>query len=281
MSNIVKYEMVPGVDVMSGDVVTAVHIRSEKKSMAGRVCKYCGFLSIAVILFFLILAAIGARAGVHFYHKVGSVVIPKLTVDAPLDLPTVFLTRSERKHLEKRLDHFHDFFHGKSSKRFKELVLTERELNGLICGEKEEMCGHVYATISENMVSADFSFPAGDMPGGKGRFFVGTKSLIIQDEAYYNIQSKITTGDINSSEEFPLANMTVHMDLDDGDLDVRITSAEVFGWMATDGFVHKFFDDTNWASNMKAHAKKHMKHIKGVTIGDGKIVLHSNDATDE
>eukprot|EP00978_Attheya_sp_CCMP212_P026840 scaffold88971_cov44-Attheya_sp.AAC.2 len=211
MSNDVKYEMVPGGDVMSGDVVTAVPvrpIRSEKKSMAGRVCK--------------------------------------------------------------------------SSNRLKELVLTERELNGLICSEKEEMCGHVYATISENMVSADFSFPAGDnMPGGEGRFFVGTKSLIIQDEAYYNFQSKITTGDIASWGEFPLANMTVRMDLNDDDLDVRITSAEVFGWMATDRFVHKFFDDTNWASDMDAHAKKHMQHIKGVTIGDGKIVIHSNDATDE
>jgi len=265
---------------MSGDIVTAIHVKPKKKSMAGRVCKCCGFLSIAVILLFLILAAIVCHGGVHLYHKVGSVVIPKLTVDAPLDLPTVLLTRSERKDLEKRLDHFHDFFHGRSSNKLKKLVLTERELNGLICSEKEEMCGHVYATISENKVSADFSFPAGDMPGGEGRFFVGTKSLMIQDEAYYNFQSKITTGDIASWGEFPLANMTVRMDLQDGDLDVRITSAEVFGWMATDRFVHHFFDETNWASNMDAHAKKHIKHIKGITIGDGKIVVHSSDVTD-
>eukprot|EP00978_Attheya_sp_CCMP212_P005144 scaffold11354_cov56-Attheya_sp.AAC.1 len=33
-----------------------------------------------------------------------------------------------------------------------------------------------------------------------------------------------------------------------GDLDMRITSAEVFGWMTTNGFVHKFFNDTGQAT---------------------------------
>jgi len=280
MSNDAKYEMVPEADVMSGDIVTAIHVKPKKKSMAGRVCKCCGFLSISVIFLFLILAALMCHAGMYLYNTVESVVVPELTVNEPLDLPKVILTKSERKDLEKRLDHFHDFFHGRSSKRLMDLVLTERELNGLICSEKEEMCGHVYATISENKVSADFSFPAGDMRGGEGRYFVGTKSLIIQDKAYYNFQSKIITGDIASWGEFPLANMTARVDLNDGELDVRITSAEVFGWMATDRFVHHFFDETNWASNMDAHAKKHIKHIKGITIGDGKIVVHSNDVTD-
>eukprot|EP00978_Attheya_sp_CCMP212_P008062 scaffold18759_cov52-Attheya_sp.AAC.1 len=260
MSNDAKYEMVPGVDVKSGDIVTAVPIRSEKKSMAGRVCKYCGFLSIAFILFFLILSAIVYHGGVHLIHKVGSVVIPKLTVDAPLDFPTVLLTESERNDLEILIT--------ESERRDVEnrLVLTEREFNGLFFDE--EKSGHMYATFSENKVSVDFSFPAGDIPGGEGRFFVGSKSLIIQDEAYYNIEAKITTSDITSWGEFLFANMTVHMDLDDDDLDVRITSAEVFGWMATDRFVHKFFDGINLEGGFSADD---MKDIKGVTIGDGKI----------
>eukprot|EP00978_Attheya_sp_CCMP212_P027009 scaffold89985_cov39-Attheya_sp.AAC.1 len=232
--------------------------------MAGRVCKYCGFLSIAVILFLLLLAAI-------VYHKVGSIVIPKLTVDAPLDLPIVLLTKSERNYLEILITD--------SERRDLEnrLVLTEREFNGLICSEmrSEDMCGHMYTTFSKNKVSVDLSFPAGDMPGGDGRFFVGTKSLIIQDEAYYNIQAKITTIDITSWGEFLFTNMTVHMDLDDGDLDVRITSAEVFGWMATDRFVNKFFDVLDCASDMDADD---MKDIKGVTIGDGKIVISDSSA---
>eukprot|EP00978_Attheya_sp_CCMP212_P013378 scaffold33679_cov57-Attheya_sp.AAC.3 len=62
------------------------------------------------------------------------------------------------------------------------------------------------------------------------------------------------------------------MDLDDGNLDVRITSAEVFGWMATDRFVHKFFNGINLEGRFSA---EDMKDIRGVTIGDGKIVINS------
>jgi hypothetical protein len=273
-----KYEIVQGDDI----AVTAFKVPDgkTKETDSSSTCRWVGkvflLLTAAVIILCAIFAAAVYTGGRHFFDKMGQAVVPRITVDRPLNLPTVRLPKSELDALRDRMDYFHDALRD-GEVLTEDLVLTEREINGLICSN-HDICGKIYATISKDMVSADFSFPAEDAPGGKGRFFVGTKSLIVAplskyDSSYF-VQWTIATRGLDVwDDEFPLVNITSNVVLND-EVDVRIKSSEVLGWKATDAFVRRFFDGKNWADDMCPHAKRLLKQVEGVTIGDGIIVVH-------
>lgn len=304
-----KYEKLSGDDENGIAVTTAVAFSEDKnnvkttstrmKNTANSIttchslCKFFILLCISTMVLFLILAAAVFYGAHHVLNVVGEQVVPRITVDHPIPLPPpVILTDSELHALKRRLHNFHHALH--HDDKTQDLILTEHEINGLICdsdnSDDEELCDHVYVTISKNKVSADFSVPAKDAPGGKGRYFVGTKSLVVipnkdHEKKSYSVEGAVVTRLPNDkNDDLTIYNITSTINLlnDDVGLDVRITALQVLGWMATDTFVNQFFDGTNFAKDkMCPHAKEALKRIDGISIGDDKIVVHVIGGRDE
>eukprot|EP00568_Trieres_chinensis_P001877 CAMPEP_0183308876 /NCGR_PEP_ID=MMETSP0160_2-20130417/22793_1 /TAXON_ID=2839 ORGANISM="Odontella Sinensis, Strain Grunow 1884" /NCGR_SAMPLE_ID=MMETSP0160_2 /ASSEMBLY_ACC=CAM_ASM_000250 /LENGTH=310 /DNA_ID=CAMNT_0025472785 /DNA_START=86 /DNA_END=1018 /DNA_ORIENTATION=+ len=307
MSSAAKYKPIPaavGVSVLP----------DESKSKAGAacraLCKLLMLLALSTTILAVALLGVVYHGGRHFLEKIGEIVVPQITSDHPIDLPPpVHLSEAEQRDVQRRLEEFWNLVHDDGHYRhsgalLKDLVLTEREINGLICSpdqhthhhhehhrnqDKDDMCGKVYVTISEHEISADFSFPIENRFSGletwPGRYFVGKKSLhivprISPDEdgvAPYVLRGSFLSNTDNDSSfsPFPLWNGTAMVKLtgDDTALDVQVESMEVFGWAATDAFVYRFFEGVNWAEGMCPHAKNSLKYIKGIAVGDGKVVV--------
>lgn len=237
------------------------------------VCKFLLLLSLAVAIVFGIVAGFTFYMGQHVMHKVAQVVVPQVTTDQPLHLPQVHLEHGELHQLKHNLRDFHHaLHHGRTPE--KDLLLTERDINGLICASNKKMCGHAYAKIAQDKIEVEYSIPADDVPGGKGRYFVGTKALDIvssdENAGVYDMHGRVST--LGPNGEFTLLDSTWNMDLENAS--VEITSAEIMGWVATDSFVERFFKGKNWAEHMCHHARESMQHIEGLSITDDKIVVH-------
>lgn len=272
----VKYEILSHDEEIAGVKALPVKNTTTKtKPFWKSVVKYLLILSLAVLIVFSILG----MAAYHFWHhamyKVGEVVLPQITTEHPLDLPMVRLPHHEIHDLKKRLHSFHhDLHHGRTPEH--DLVLTEREVNGLICHDDHgDMCGHAHVTMMNNKLVADFSFPVPDHAhGGQGRYLVGKKTLLsLPDEtkeSFFSLQHTMTVRG-PQDEDFTVINAAGTVDL--ANVNVEVQSAEVFGWMAMDAFVERFFQGRNWAAHMCPDALKAIDHIAGVYIGDGKIVV--------
>lgn len=274
----VKYEILSHDEEIDGVKVLPVKNTSTAKTKPfwKSVVKYFLILSLAVLIIFSILGMAVYHFGHQVMYKVGEVVIPQITTEHPLELPMVRLSNHEIHDIKKRLHEFqHDLHHDRTPEH--DLVLTEHEINGLIChDDHDDMCGHAYATIMNNKIAADFSFPFPDRaPGGQGRYLVGKKTLLsVPDEtkeSFFSLQHTMTVRG-PQDEDFTVINAAGTMDL--ANVNVEVQSAEVFGWMATDAFVERFFQGRNWAAHMCPDALKAIDHIAGVSIGDGKIVVH-------
>lgn len=135
----------------------------------------------------------------------------------------------------------------------------------------------MYVTLKKDVAIADFSFPAEGVPGGKGRYFVGTKTVNVKPaslDSSFSVQgTMIAKGMDVWDDDFPLGDVTFHVDLRDDNLDVRLKSAEMLGWKATDAFAHKFLEEKNLAEGMCPHKKAALEKIDFVAIEDGKIVI--------
>mmetsp|Transcript_12191 Transcript_12191/g.26883 ORF Transcript_12191/g.26883 Transcript_12191/m.26883 type:complete len:416 (+) Transcript_12191:1-1248(+) len=62
-----------------------------------------------------------------------------------------------------------------------DLVISEEDINGLIASS-HYMRGHAIVHISEGKWTADLALPMDKLPGGKGRFFVGTTNVETQTD---------------------------------------------------------------------------------------------------
>jgi len=248
------------------------------------------FLAIVVIIIFALFAATILYVGYGVSDFMKETVVPQITTDQPLNLDIVILPKSERKELMHKIDEFRNIISHQEQGTddatmvvpAEDFVLTEKEINGLICS-KTELCGSIYLTILDNMLSTKFSLPIDDMSGGEARFFVGTNDLVVKPlianngPPSYFVQYTIEAPEMGvwkEDEDFPLVDMALNVELNE-DVGVHVKALELFGWKSTDGFIRRFLNGVNWASiNKCPHAKKALTLIKGVTIGDKKIVFH-------
>ncbi len=122
------------------------------------------------------LLVVGGGIGIYYYAK-GQLV--KYTAEAPRELPKVEYTEKELQDLSGRFESFQKSI--QEQKTPDKLILTADEINGLI-GQDENLKGRVFVKINEGKVSADVSFPADMVPGGKGRYFNGSVSANVSME---------------------------------------------------------------------------------------------------
>ncbi len=105
--------------------------------------------------------------------------IAKYTSDQPVEIPTVEASEEQVKAIEKRFEDFRTQFDAGDAPQ--ELVITAEEINTLISNDPD-LKGHVYVKIENGNIRADVSFPLGDLPGAKGRYFNGSVTLHVEIE---------------------------------------------------------------------------------------------------
>jgi len=301
-----KYERIPAAvgTVANADTAkTVAEVTSAHQApIVWKFFKFLLFLMLACVLVTVALMGTIFYGGSNLIGALGEFVVPKITSDVPIEIPEIHLPEEEVAEIHHRLHEFkHAIHHGNAPPH--DLVLTERELNGLICDKgdhydphrghhvhhrhhhnrhKGEMCGKVHVTLSEQKATADISVPLEDkIPGGEGRYFVGQKitSIIRTDNKAFFVRSALLAGD-ESDSAFPIMDFggTVKVN-ESGAVDVEAKAAEVFGWVASDAFVERFLEGMNMVEGMfqcphfKKHAKDALTFIEDINIEDGKLVI--------
>eukprot|EP00567_Pseudictyota_dubia_P005390 CAMPEP_0197436250 /NCGR_PEP_ID=MMETSP1175-20131217/3717_1 /TAXON_ID=1003142 /ORGANISM="Triceratium dubium, Strain CCMP147" /LENGTH=344 /DNA_ID=CAMNT_0042965491 /DNA_START=122 /DNA_END=1156 /DNA_ORIENTATION=+ len=308
-----KYKQIPtavGTVTSPDEDKAATETPSRLRSAVRSICKFLLFLCLSCTIVFALLAGAVYHGGHYLIDAAGEYVVPRITSDQPLDLPpAVHLSDAEAVEVRGRIREFrHAIHHGEAPPR--DLVLTERDINGLICDKGghfphkhnhgkhhhhhhhgkhmgDDMCGKVHVSILDGEIAADFSVPLDDhVAGGEGRYMVGTKITSITAESsseesngHYSVRSAFLAGSKDSDDRFPVFDFTGSVEVNsDGELDLQAKSAEVLGWVATDAFLERFLLGQNLAGLFSCphHAenkKNALKLIKGVEIADGKVVI--------
>jgi len=104
--------------------------------------------------------------------------VQKYTVEyrPNLKLETVHVPELELERFNERVKTFADVLELEGVVPSENLVVTEKELNGLIT-HSDFLSGNMFVHLEENKVSLDISMPTDFLPGGKGRQFVAHQSI--------------------------------------------------------------------------------------------------------
>ena len=117
---------------------------------------------------FLLLASISCTWGYYWTKRQ----VERFTVTERLDLPVHMLPDSELEVIKDRAKLFWDELKAEKTPE-SDLVMTADEINGFIA-HSDYLRGNAFVNVSENKVYMDLSLPAHPLPGGKGRYLVGS-----------------------------------------------------------------------------------------------------------
>jgi hypothetical protein len=183
---------------------------NNNKGSGGSCCK-CILITMAILVTLsLVLGAI-AMTGTYMVMKD---VVEHLTVTTPhATFPVVDMTDAELDVVKDRVVLFIDQLRAKANQENKDdvpvvvdledLVVTQEELNGFI-GHSDYLRGNYIITLEPGWIKEEYSLPTAMLPGGDGRYFVGSDYLSIDD----------TKGDV----EVELETAATHDDWFDGPL---------------------------------------------------------------
>jgi len=142
--------------------------RERRRRCAKNLC--CVLLAVTCLL--LGLAAV---VGVQVYRSIARGVEEWTVTDPGQPLPVVDVPREELDLFEDQAKLFYDTIQaGRVPPQ--DLVASIRVANGF-AAESDFLRGHSFATMDPNEVRVAVSLPVDGLPGGKGRFLVGTESL--------------------------------------------------------------------------------------------------------
>ena len=128
-------------------------------------------------VFLLGLIGTGVVGYLGYSYYMGQVT--KFTAAEPADIPKVEKSKEESEAVQKRFEDFKAALERNEAPP--PLVLTSDEINAMIA-TNDDFKGKMFVTIDDGEVSAQASFPADFIPGGKGRYFNGRVSLKVSLE---------------------------------------------------------------------------------------------------
>ena len=137
----------------------------------------CKCILITMVLFMVL----GIIATAYAYHVMKDFVV-HLTVDTPLDpFPTVDMSDEELELVKDRLKLFIDEIRipGHDHSPREDLIITQDEINGFI-SHSDYLRGNMYVELQKDTIKEKYSLPVEMLPGGKGRYFVGSDYLKLE-----------------------------------------------------------------------------------------------------
>ena len=146
--------------------------RPKSRGMSCGKC-LCLTLVVVLVLFLTTSLVVGLCGYMWMKHQV-----QRFTTDEAVPLPIHDIPNAELEIVKDRAKLFYDSIRA-GQRPTEDLVLTQDELNGFLA-HSDYLRGNAFVRLTENHASADLSLPAKGLPGGKGRYFVGTGALTLE-----------------------------------------------------------------------------------------------------
>merc|ERR1712179_608522 len=118
-----------------------------------------------------------------------------------------------------------------------DLIITDEGINGLIASS-DYLRGHAYVKISDGQWYADLVLPADKLPGGKGRFFMGSANLSVDstENESTHVATELTPKHPVRGLDFPTivdGHFVVHSGAD-GKPVLELDYGQFLNWVAPD-----------------------------------------------
>ena len=188
------YEKLLGDDVEQAVVVgqPIVVIRKDNGSGSGtgtkrRRCLTGGCVCKCILITMVLFLLLGVIATAYAYHAMKDFVV-HLTVDTPLDpFPTVDMSEEELELVKDRLKLFVDEIRVPGHSPREDLTITQDEINGFI-SHSDYLRGNMYVTLEQDTIKEKYSLPVEMLPGGKGRYFVGSDYVRLEPDQVVEVE---------------------------------------------------------------------------------------------
>jgi hypothetical protein len=226
------------------------------------------------------LAAFGVfttLAGVASYYWMANVV-ERLTVTTPhAAFPVVAMPEAELEAVKLRVELFVDRIMKKQDTE--PLEITQDELNGFVA-HSDFLRGNMLVTLKEGALKEEFSLSTQFLPGGYGRFFVGTEEWKLEgDKVSVDVEAQ-------GHEEWfdgpllvaQLQYLVTNKEAGEKLLELYLTKGSFFGQEAPQEYIDQrlnllqdLYKDSD-SEDAKA-ARELINGIDRVTIQEGKIIV--------
>lgn len=199
----------------------------------------CGCVAmgcLGVLLVTAIVTGVVFWFGYRFYQSQ----IAKYTSPDPLTIPTVELTEEESQAVDDRLEAFKTAI--EAGEIVDPIILTEEEINAKL-SQDNDFEGRLYIDLEEDEISAQVSIPLdGVLPGTNGRFFNG--------------------------------DITVHVEIEDGEMIVMVEDAVVNGQPVPEDFMAELRKQNLTEEFMSdPDVQKMFAKVKAVRVEKDQLVL--------
>ena len=204
-------------------------------------------------------------------------VVEHLTVTTPSGkFPVVEMSDPELNIVKDRVSLFVDTLTaGKIPKE--DLVVSQDEINGFI-GHSDYLRGNMMVTLSRGKISEQYSLPVDMLPGGVGRYFVGSDYFQVKgDQIEVEMETAAKHEDWFDGPLLFAQLQYLVTKHDDGIsmLEMYLENGQIFGRAATQEFIDKhenlladLYDDPD-----SEDARAVINGIERVVIEDGKITV--------
>lgn len=246
----------------------------DKDGYRGAACCCCTCVWITLAALFLVgLAMTG------FMYMAMKDTVEHLTVTTPhAKFPVVTMTDAELSVVQDRVSLFVDQLRAKEYDGIKDLVLTEDEINGFI-GHSDYLRGNMHVTVKEGTIEEEYSLDMDMLPGGHGRYFVGSDYVSVNKDDG-KIEMKMET-EAKHSDWFdgPLLFAQLQYLVEQQDhaniLELYLEKGSFFGQDAPQDFIDKRENLLKGLYNDQdcEDAKNVLEGIENVSIEAGKIVI--------
>jgi len=241
----------------------------------GRCIKRCLKVVCKVALaLFALVAAFAAIAG-YRWHRWASEHVQQWTVTEPSALPVVDVPASELDAARDAAEIFWDSIQRGTVPE--DLVVPARDINGFLAAS-DFLRGNAFAEIETNKYQASVSLPTDGLPGGKGRFFVATKTISWDPESN---QIEVT---IEPEEESmgTMAEAVMRLTtMEDGKtLNLEVLSGQAFGKTIPQHFIDEKYNlledlyHCDCQDDDCKRARKFLEGLAGVSLEHGQVVFH-------
>lgn len=235
-------------------------------------------LKVAFLLF-AIFGVITLVGSIHAYKRMAREV-KHWTVTEPHLLPRVDSSAEEAEMFKSRAKLFWKTI--KAGKIPEDFVATSLDLNKL-AAETDFLSGNAYAELSENEVKISISLPADGLPGGKGRYLVGTET-VTWDPEHSLLRLKMEPMDQTMETMYDITfSLTKELTKEDEQLNLQVVSGQVLEWTIPQDFIE---EENNLLEDLyDCHCKhdkgcrrtrKFLEGLAGVSLEKDQVVIHPN-----
>jgi hypothetical protein len=253
--------------------------RKNKGNCSRRRCIKKILKKVVQVMFvmFLVFATIATFAGIRAY-KWMAVEVQHWTVTEPNSLPTVDVSEAEVELFKMRAKLFWDTI--QAGKIPKDFIASATNLNGL-AASSDVLRGNAFAEMKTNEFKISVSLPADDLPGGKGRFLVGTETITWDPETSM-LRLKMEPMD-DTKETFYDLQFSLTKQTDGKTLNLQVVSGEAFGWTVPQDFIdehNNLLEDLYDCDCHDKDCKRTREFLEGleISVEDDQVVFHPHAA---